>query len=699
MNNKSFGMTPMFNNKRTSIRSFSSLVLLLATIVGTACMLTSCEEQTKKQHIETEADSLINEAYKMHDYERLLSLAELHESRGALSDMKLCYWRGYAYSRLRKMRLAEMEWKKATTLNITSKEDMTYYAKSANRLAGLLYLKCNFENTIRTAATAMKLLKESEYTMTTDYANLQTFMGCCQLKLERLDEASANFAQAWQHFLQATENSNDISNFTSSIVSIITITDAYIQTGHYQEAYNWTERFDSMLSRYKQQSQADEVFIDKQWARLNLYKATALDEMNQKAEAEKAYQTAQSTHYAKTGDGQIESTTYLIKAQRWQEAADKFKVLNTQLRRYDIKNTLDNIQIYLQPKFMANAMAQRKDSAISVGIELCTALDSAITWERQNSAMELATIYETQEKETEIVAQEVKLTQQRFLTTLITLLLIMVGFILFVYFRHQSAKRLEDAYHALEKANMRAEESSRMKSAFIQQISHEIRTPLNILSGFTQVITSPGIELDNESREDINRQITENTNRITGLVNKMLELSDVKSQTDIEKNDLINVVQLAAEAADISGIESAKHLIFDMDVSPEASTVSLQTNHHVAVRALSLLLDNARKFTAPAEAAHDRKLAEEKQHVILRVTKDEQQVTFNIEDTGIGVPKEEAERIFDEFVQLDEYYEGTGIGLTVARSLAQRLGGNIVLDTSYTQGARFVMTLPCNTEN
>ena len=58
------------------------------------------------------------------------------------------------------------------------------------------------------------------------------------------------------------------------------------------------------------------------------------------------------------------------------------------------------------------------------------------------------------------------------------------------------------------------------------------------------------------------------------------------------------------------------------------------------------------------------------------------------------MPLSEAEHVFDEFVQLDEYYEGTGIGLTVARSLARRLGGDVVLDTTYTSGARFVMTLP-----
>ena len=67
---------------------------------------------------------------------------------------------------------------------------------------------------------------------------------------------------------------------------------------------------------------------------------------------------------------------------------------------------------------------------------------------------------------------------------------------------------------------------------------------------------------------------------------------------------------------------------------------------------------------------------------------------FVVEDTGIGIPKKDAARIFDEFVQLDDFYEGPGIGLTIARSIARRMGGDVVLDTSYTQGARFILRLP-----
>ena len=238
-----------------------------------------------------------------------------------------------------------------------------------------------------------------------------------------------------------------------------------------------------------------------------------------------------------------------------------------------------------------------------------------------------------------------------------------------------------------------AMESSRMKTDFIQQISHEIRTPLNILSGFTQVLTS-GMELDEATQQEVTKGIVDNTERITSLVNKMLELAESGSDTPLERNDQALAIQIAAQAAEDSGITQATHLDFDLDIAPEAETVMLTTALAPATRVLVLLLDNAMKFTHPAEAAGGVDAVKEKAHAVLRVSVDDGMVVFTVEDTGIGVPPEESEHIFEEFVQLDKYYDGTGIGLTVARSLAQRLGGDISLDTSYSPGARFVYTLP-----
>ena len=207
-----------------------------------------------------------------------------------------------------------------------------------------------------------------------------------------------------------------------------------------------------------------------------------------------------------------------------------------------------------------------------------------------------------------------QLERSRFVIFIIGLLMLVLLF--FMYFRHRAAKRLAQKNQELMIANARAEESSKMKTDFIQQISHEFRTPLNILNGFTQILTAPNMVLQNEEKADIQKRISE------------------------------------------------RH-----------------TNLRSATRALTLLLDNARKFTKEGE-------------VRLSIQLQPKNIDFIVEDTGIGVPAKEAEHIFDEFVQLDEYYDGTGIGLTVARSMARRLGGDIILDTSYTGGARFVMSLP-----
>ncbi|SFB71809.1 amino acid-binding domain sensor histidine kinase [Xylanibacter ruminicola] len=247
-----------------------------------------------------------------------------------------------------------------------------------------------------------------------------------------------------------------------------------------------------------------------------------------------------------------------------------------------------------------------------------------------------------------------------------------------------SHMELEQTNHQLIEATARAEESSKMKTHFIQQISHEIRTPLNILSGFTQILTTPDLELGEDEKKQIANDIVTNTERITGLVNKMLELSDANSRNVIERTDKVSPNKIVSEAIVKSMIADSPSLTFDLEMQPEVEKIQLKTNMQAAVRALTLLLDNARKFSA--------KNAD--QRVKLHVEALPSSVQFAIEDNGIGVPAKEAEHIFDEFVQLDAYYEGTGIGLTVARSMARRMGGDIQLDTDFNPGARFVMTLP-----
>lgn len=232
-----------------------------------------------------------------------------------------------------------------------------------------------------------------------------------------------------------------------------------------------------------------------------------------------------------------------------------------------------------------------------------------------------------------------------------------------------------------------------MKTQFIQQISHEVRTPLNVLSGFTQVLATPDIELSNEELQNISQKIVDNSERITHLMDKMLDLSQINSNADIECNDTVSPADIATRAIKESGIRRATHLQFQLQMSPEAESLHFVTNKKLASKMLMLLLDNAEKFTRPV-AFTGHKTSSSQQRVTLDVSVSAGHVVFAVEDTGVGVPPEQAENIFTEFVQLDQYSEGTGIGLPIARSLARHMGGDITLDTDYTAGARFVMTLP-----
>jgi len=251
--------------------------------------------------------------------------------------------------------------------------------------------------------------------------------------------------------------------------------------------------------------------------------------------------------------------------------------------------------------------------------------------------------------------------------------------------------KLADAYNqlaeknaALVTANARAEESSRMKTQFIQQISHELRTPLNILNGFTQVLTSPHMELTDDERIDISKRMTENSERMTKMVNMMLEISDASSMTVIERSDSVTVKAIAMKAIQESNIEQARHVSFTYEAEPDVWQATLSTNLRMSSRALSLLLDNAQKFTTEGQV-----------RLSASFSSDHRQVVFAVEDTGIGIAAHDAERIFDAFVQIDDYYDGTGIGLTIARSIVRRLGGDIMLDSQHTApGTRFLLSLP-----
>ena len=669
----------------------------------------------------SKADSLIFERGSQLDYQGMLALTDSFELAGAISEIAANRWRGVAYNYLGSVRQSEFYYKKVFNAPIKTDADKYNYYKASRRLAEILVKRGEYEEGLKTALEATEKMEKWGGYSPKDLAILLKTIGCCQLNLGRDKEAASNYATAYGKYRELLEDSVTVRELNDAIMATNDIALDYINISRYDEALHWVDIADTLMKRRTELAPDYDVpLIQENQARVTLRRAIALQGLGRDKEALQAYRSVLDNPYGQTDDGSIEAAEYLMAAHRYGEAADNYGRLDRYLAKHGMDLTLDNIRVYLLPKYRANIAAGRRDSAVYIGTLLCNALDSAIVSAKNSDAAELATIYDTQQKEEQIMQQKASLARQRLYGISVASVLVLVFLVIYVFHRIKAQRRLAHAYQKLEEANLRleeanqrleeanrqleqkneqltvanarAEESSRMKTDFIQQISHEIRTPLNILSGYTQVVTTPGMELDDDTRRDINRQITENTDRITGLVNKMLELSDVNSKAVLERNDQVLGVQIAAQAAEDSGITQARHLHFDMQFGEGADSVMLQTNLISATRALTLVLDNARKFTKPAEALNAE--SSEQKNAVLRMAVADGQLQFIVEDDGIGVPPEEAERIFEEFVQLNEYYDGTGIGLTVARSITRRLGGDIVLDTSYTDGARFILSLP-----
>lgn len=284
---------------------------------------------------------------------------------------------------------------------------------------------------------------------------------------------------------------------------------------------------------------------------------------------------------------------------------------------------------------------------------------------------------------------ELKMEQQqsKFLYMVIAASSIMVALLLLLLYGWRTAIGHKKVSEELRIANEKAKASSKMKTEFVRNISHEIRTPLNILSGFTQILTTPGIDLPESEKADIQERVEENTDRITKLVDRMLELSDISSEAIIERSDKTDVKMIMEQAIVQSGIsqhtlpENADSKVkFEIISNQPTDSVALITNELYAIRALSQILENAVKFTYEGS-------------ITLKTEYTENHLRFIVEDTGIGISADQADHVFEEFVQLDDFADGTGIGLTVARSIAQRMGGDLWLDTKYTQGSRFIFEL------
>lgn len=228
----------------------------------------------------------------------------------------------------------------------------------------------------------------------------------------------------------------------------------------------------------------------------------------------------------------------------------------------------------------------------------------------------------------------------------------------------------------LEAARIKAEESDRLKSAFLANMSHEIRTPLNAIVGFSKLVIDAECTNEKEQYAEI---IERNSEILLNLFNDILDLSSLEADSlsfNIRPIKLIDIC-LQLEQQFCYKVKNGTKLILD-DVDTELY-VSGDWNRIIQI--ISNLLSNAAKFTPKGEI-----------HFGYREKEDF--VEFYVKDSGIGIPAERVATIFQRFDKINDFVQGTGLGLTLCRMLVEKMGGRIWLRSQEGKGSRFYFTLP-----
>jgi len=301
--------------------------------------------------------------------------------------------------------------------------------------------------------------------------------------------------------------------------------------------------------------------------------------------------------------------------------------------------------------------------------------DSLYINDAKNQLNEFNTLFKVDEMERE--NQQVKTRHVYIVLGVIIIALLLIG-LLGLYFMN----RLRQKNHELAVALDHAKESDRMKTSFIQHVSHEIRTPLNIISGFSQVIGNPDYHLSGDERQNIVNSIEQNTREITNFINELLVFSEIDSHNHYEETESVNInlfcQDLLKRAEEVNN--GRLQLVFESQLDDHLTVIS---NTKALEGILRPLLSNAMKFT-------------EKGNIKLQVKESEEPGMLDIcvTDTGIGIAEDQRDRIFEKFYKVDSFKHGLGLGLPMARSIAHKIKGDLMLDDNYKEGTRFILRIP-----
>ncbi len=228
----------------------------------------------------------------------------------------------------------------------------------------------------------------------------------------------------------------------------------------------------------------------------------------------------------------------------------------------------------------------------------------------------------------------------------------------------------------------KAERANKMKDFYVQNMSHEIRTPLNAVMGFSQLLSIPGLPVSDEDKEKYGQHIQNNGRMLMMLVDDILNISDIESgafsctKHEERVNEVCRAALASVEYRVQPGVELKIETAFDDDFTIYSDSRRVQ-------QVLTNYLTNACKHT-------------KKGSITLSAAKGKREgwIEFAVTDTGVGIKPELANNLFERFVKLNNNVAGTGIGLNICMRIAQVMHGEVSLDTTYTNGARFVFAMP-----
>ncbi len=306
--------------------------------------------------------------------------------------------------------------------------------------------------------------------------------------------------------------------------------------------------------------------------------------------------------------------------------------------------------------------------------------------ELQNRNIKLA----SEEAEAKASLEKVRLEQEkvaqgrRFILVVMGLLAVIVCLLIFyILFRNRLIRQLHRKNEQLSLAKEEAEKANNLKTMFVQNMSHEIRTPLNAICGFSEVLANPEIAamMSDDERSEYGRIITANTQMLLDIVNDILDLGKIQNGKYKMVYADCKPSNICSEALSMVKIRVPDGVELKTDYRlPEGLVISSDGNRIKQV--VTNFLTNACKNTSTGSIT------------LSAYPVDEQMIAFGVTDTGIGVAPENAARLFQRFEKLDSFKQGTGLGLTICRAIADGLHGRVYYDPSYTSGARFVFELP-----